>query len=168
LVEEERFDGDFLVVFFDEVDFFEDDAFLADVDFFEVEAFFVDEDDFFDAAFFDPPEDFFEDEDFFAGTLPPSRRASERPMAMACLRLVTFLPEPPLRSVPALRSCITFSTLSWAFLPYRLAMQIPPAHVVVQAAGPALPAALHGYVLASADRQKCLSSTSCAWRVSVR
>jgi hypothetical protein len=139
-VEEERFDGDFFVVFFDEVDFFEVDAFFDVVDFFEVEAFFVDDDDFFDAAFFDePPEDFLDDEDFFAGgTLPPSRRASERPMAMACLRLVTFLPEPPLRSVPSFRSCIVFSTLSWAFLPYLLAMQIPPAQVVVQAAGPAV------------------------------
>ena len=29
---------------------------------------------------------------FFAGTLAPSRRASDRPMAMACLRLVTFFP----------------------------------------------------------------------------
>jgi hypothetical protein len=36
---------------------------------------------------------------FFAGTLAPFRRASERPMAMACLRLVTSCPEPE-RSVP--------------------------------------------------------------------
>ena len=43
--------------------------------------------------------------DFF-GTLPPARRASDNPMAMACLRLVTFLPDPPLRNVPVLRSCI--------------------------------------------------------------
>jgi hypothetical protein len=56
---------------------------------------------------------------FFAGgTLSPSRRASERPIAIACFLLVTFLPEPPLRRVPCLRSCITFSTLSDAFLPY--------------------------------------------------
>lgn len=41
-----------------------------------------------------------------AGTLPPARRASDSPMAMACLRLVTFLPERPLRRVPRLRSCI--------------------------------------------------------------
>ena len=39
-------------------------------------------------------------------------------MAIACLRLVTFLPDPPLRSVPRLRSRITFSTFSDAFLPY--------------------------------------------------
>ena len=31
---------------------------------------------------------------FLRGTLPPSRRASLRPMAIACLRLVTFLPSP--------------------------------------------------------------------------
>jgi hypothetical protein len=54
---------------------------------------------------------------FFAGTLPPSRRASAKPMAMACLRLVTFLPEPPLSSVPRFSSCIASSTLSHAFLP---------------------------------------------------
>src|SRR5690349_22149241 len=59
------------------------------------------------------------------GTLPPARRASERPMAMACLRLVTFLPDRPLRSVPALRSCIARLTLLCDFLPYRLAM-LPP------------------------------------------
>lgn len=60
---------DLRVDFFD-ADFFEDDFF---------EVFF--EDDFFDVDFFDV---------FFAGTLPPSRRASESPMAMACLRLFTF------------------------------------------------------------------------------
>jgi hypothetical protein len=52
------------------------------------------------------------------GTLPPSRRASDRPIAIACFLLVTFLPEPPLFSVPCLRSCIAFSTLSDALLPY--------------------------------------------------
>jgi hypothetical protein len=87
---------DFRVVFFDE-DFFDEDFF---------------EDDFF--------EDFFDD--FFAGTLPPSRLASESPMAMACLRLFTFLPE-PLFSVPRFISCMFSSTLSEAFLPYLLAMQ---------------------------------------------
>src|SRR5581483_10025204 len=39
------------------------------------------------------------------GTRPPARRASDRPMAIACLRLVTFLPERPLRKVPRLRLC---------------------------------------------------------------
>jgi hypothetical protein len=71
--------------------------------------------------FFDPV-DFFEDDffdaDFLAGTLPPSARASERPIAIACLRLLTVLPEPPLFNVPRFRSCIAFSTLSCAFCPY--------------------------------------------------
>jgi hypothetical protein len=55
---------------------------------------------------------------FFAGTLAPARRASDNPIAMACLRLVTFLPELPLLSVPRFRSRITFSTFSDALLPY--------------------------------------------------
>jgi hypothetical protein len=81
-------------------DFFDDEAFLPDdllLDFFE------------------PPEDFFAedfDEDFFDGTFPPSRRASDNPMAIACFFDVTFLPELPLLSVPRLRSCIALSTLS--------------------------------------------------------
>lgn len=33
--------------------------------------------------------------DFFFGTLAPFLRASERPMAMACLRLFTVPPLPP-------------------------------------------------------------------------
>src|SRR5690242_13048590 len=40
---------------------------------------------------------------FFFGTLAPRLRASDRPIAIACLRLFTFLPERPLRSVPAFR-----------------------------------------------------------------
>src|SRR6185369_3897747 len=64
---------------------------------------------------------FFDDAERFGagGTLPPARRASDRPIAMACLREVTFFPERPLRSVPSLRSFITFSTFSAAFFPYR-------------------------------------------------
>jgi hypothetical protein len=85
-----------------------------------------DEDDFFDDDFLDQPADFFDD-DFFEGTLPPSRRASERPMAMACFRLVTFFPE-PLFNLPLLSSCISSSTLSDAFFPY-FAMAIPPSGV---------------------------------------
>src|SRR2546422_8957461 len=64
---------------------------------------------------------FFEDfffEDFFRGTLPPSFRASDSPIAIACFLLVTFLPDRPLLRVPSFRSCIAFSTLSDAFLPY--------------------------------------------------
>ena len=93
------FEAAFLLVLFLEWDFPADDRF---------------DDDFFD-------EDFLRD-DFFAGTLPPSRRASESPMAIACLRLFTVLPERPLFSVPRLRSCIALRTLLCAFLPY-LAMQ---------------------------------------------
>jgi hypothetical protein len=52
------------------------------------------------------------------GTFAPASRASEMPIAMACLRLVTFLPEPPERKVPRLRSCIARSIFSTAFLPY--------------------------------------------------
>src|SRR5438270_150354 len=49
---------------------------------------------------------------FFDGTLAPSLRAFDRPMAMACLRLLTFPPLPPgpLRALPRLYSCIYFST----------------------------------------------------------
>jgi hypothetical protein len=53
----------------------------------------------------------------FFGTLPPSRRASDSPMAIACLRLFTFLPLRPLFSVPALRSFMALRTFDWAFLP---------------------------------------------------
>ena len=38
-------------------------------------------------------------------------RASERPIAIACFRLVTFLPERPDLSFPSFISCITFATL---------------------------------------------------------
>jgi hypothetical protein len=91
-------------------DFFDDERFFGD-DFFDDERFL--EDDFFDEDFLE--DDFFDDffDDFLRdGTLPPSRRASERPIAIACFLLVTFLPEPPLFSVPCFRSCIARSTLS--------------------------------------------------------
>ena len=52
----------------------------------------------------------------FFGTFAPERRASDRPIAIACLRLFTFLPERPLRSVPRLRSCIARFTFRDAFL----------------------------------------------------
>src|SRR2546423_1849329 len=70
-------------------------------------------------------DDFFDD-DFFFGTFAPERRASDSPMATACLRLVTFLPELPLLSVPRFRSCIAFSTFFEAFLLYLRAMPQPP------------------------------------------
>jgi hypothetical protein len=54
----------------------------------------------------------------FLGTFPPARRASLKPMAIACLRLVTFFPERPDLNVPCFRSCIAFSTFSDALSPY--------------------------------------------------
>jgi len=102
--------GDFLDADFFDADFFDADFF--DADFFDADFFDA---DFFDADFVDA--DFF-DADFFGGTFAPARRASDNPMAIACLRLLTFLPEPPLRSVPSLRSCMTFLTFACAFFPY--------------------------------------------------
>src|SRR5438270_11529306 len=68
---------------------------------------------------------FFLREDFLRfGTFPPARRASDSPMAIACLRLFTRLPDPPLFSVPCLRLCIARFTLLRAFFPY-LAMPTP-------------------------------------------
>jgi hypothetical protein len=55
---------------------------------------------------------------FLRGTLAPARRASDKPMAIACLRLFTFLPERPLLSLPRLRSCIARFTFCRDFLPY--------------------------------------------------
>jgi hypothetical protein len=54
----------------------------------------------------------------FDGTLAPARLASDSPIATACLRLVTFFPEPPLRNVPRFRSRIARSTFCPAFGPY--------------------------------------------------
>src|SRR5688572_18114138 len=51
------------------------------------------------------------------GTLPPFSRASLRPIAIACLRLLTFAPE-LLFSVPFFRRCIADFTLLAAALPY--------------------------------------------------
>jgi hypothetical protein len=62
----------------------------------------------------------------FFGTFLPSALASESPIAMACLRLVTFRPERPLFKVPALRFFITRSTSDDAALEYLLAMIISP------------------------------------------
>ena len=44
------------------------------------------------------------------GTFAPERRASDSPIAMACVRLVTFFPERPERSVPRFISRIDRST----------------------------------------------------------
>jgi hypothetical protein len=72
------------------------------------------------------------------GTFAPARRASDRPMAIACLRLVTRFPERPLRRVPRLRSRIARSTRSDAALPY-LAICCSCSNVCVT---PGCPAAL--------------------------
>src|SRR5258706_15159603 len=49
-------------------------------------------------------------EDFFGGgTLPPAARASDNPIAIACLRLVTLLPQRPLFQVPPFISFLAFS-----------------------------------------------------------
>ncbi len=61
---------------------------------------------------------FFFFEDGARGTFPPSRLASDSPMAIACLRLFTVLPDPPDLSCPRFISCIALSTLSEAFFPY--------------------------------------------------
>jgi hypothetical protein len=55
------------------------------------------------------------------GTFAPFSRASSRPIAIACLRLLTVRPE-PLLSVPRLRRRIVDSTFFDADLPY-FAMQ---------------------------------------------
>src|SRR5262249_50470959 len=62
--------------------------------------------------------DFRRGDDLRRGTFAPAARASERPIAMACLRLLTFLPLRPLLSVPSFSSCMARLTLAWAFLPY--------------------------------------------------
>ena len=60
--------------------------------------------------------------DFFLGTFLPARRASDKPIAMACFRLLTLLPEPPLFNVPRLNSCIDLPTFLDAASLYFLAM----------------------------------------------
>src|SRR3989338_3627682 len=67
---------------------------------------------------------------YFLGTLPPARRASERPIAIACLRSRTILPLRPLLSLPSLISWSARPTFSPAFLPYRAMETLSPlAHV---------------------------------------
>jgi hypothetical protein len=57
---------------------------------------------------------------FGAGTLPPSRRASESPIAIACFRRVTFFLDLPERNKPAFISCTARFTLLVALRPYFL------------------------------------------------
>jgi fatty-acyl-CoA synthase len=54
----------------------------------------------------------------FFGTFLPLALASDSPIAIACLRLLTFLPERPLFSVPALRFFIARLTSVDAFFEY--------------------------------------------------
>ena len=54
----------------------------------------------------------------------PARRASDKPIAIACLRLFTRLPERPLRSLPRFMSCIARRTLSPLARPYLRAMVV--------------------------------------------
>src|SRR5262249_59670424 len=63
--------------------------------------------------------------DFRFGTFLPLRRASDRPMAIACLRLFTFFLLRPLLSVPFLRLRIARSTYFDALLEYFRAMTRP-------------------------------------------
>jgi hypothetical protein len=70
---------------------------------------------FFVVAFFFAVLRFFE---AFFGTFLPLALASDRPIAIACLRLLTFLPERPLFSVPALRFFIARLTSVDAFFEY--------------------------------------------------
>jgi hypothetical protein len=76
------------------------------------------------------------------GTFAPALRASDNPIAMACLRLFTFRPERPLRSVPFLRSDIVRFTFREAFLLYLRAMTQSPTVSTTVAVGEVL--GLHG------------------------
>src|SRR6185503_19640266 len=57
---------------------------------------------------------------FFLGTLTPFSRASDNPIAIACLRLLTLPPLPPLPdlSVPFFFLCMALLTDLLAALPY--------------------------------------------------
>ena len=50
------------------------------------------------------------EEDLRLGTLAPERRASDSPMAIACLRLFALFPDRPLFNLPRLYSCIARPT----------------------------------------------------------
>ena len=58
--------------------------------------------------------------DRFFGTLAPFFRASERPIAIACFLLLTFLPDLPLLRVPPLRFFMARPTFFAAPLEYFL------------------------------------------------
>jgi hypothetical protein len=54
----------------------------------------------------------------FWGTLAPLSLASDKPIATACLREVTFFPLRPIFNLPCFISCIASFTFSPAFLEY--------------------------------------------------
>ena len=73
-------------------------------------------------------------EDFRGGTFAPFSRASLSPMAIACLRLVTFRPD-PLFSVPFFFRRIVDLTFFDADLPYfamRTSPESPANHVLTK------------------------------------
>jgi hypothetical protein len=57
------------------------------------------------------------------GTFAPFLRASDKPIAIACLRLFTVFPLPPDLSVPFLRLRMALATRFDAALPY---LRLPP------------------------------------------
>jgi hypothetical protein len=63
---------------------------------------------------------------FFFGTFAPLLRASDSPIAIACLRLLTLRPERPLFNVPDLRFRIARPTFADAFFEYLRAMEFLP------------------------------------------
>ena len=83
----------------------------------ELDFFFRPEDFLFEEVLF-PDAPFFLEDAFFLGTFAPARRASERPIAIACFRLVTFFFDFPLFNVPLFRSSIAFLTFACAVSPY--------------------------------------------------
>jgi hypothetical protein len=63
---------------------------------------------------------------FLGGTFLPSLRASDKPIAIACFRLFTVLPDLPLFKVPALRLRIARPTFADALREYFRAMISSP------------------------------------------
>jgi hypothetical protein len=64
------------------------------------------------------------------GTFAPFLRASDNPIAIACLRLFTVRPEPPLLRVPRFRRRIADSTVFEALLPYFAMTSVSSEHIV--------------------------------------
>ncbi len=101
---------------------------------------------------------------FLGGTFLPSLRASERPMAIACLRLVTFLPDLPLFKVPALRLRRARPTFAEALREYFRAMILSPAKEKQYRHAAIVPGCDHGHKAnekvrsGEPDRTQCLPS----------